>query len=139
MVGQSNGWITTARLMRRVGFGTTGAQVDAVAKKNWPAYVDAILRANPEKDPGAIATPMPNLPILRRPGNGASVTDLQQFSQQVNGQMTELSHWWVQRMVAVRQPVHEKLTLLWHNHFATSPRRCGRPRTWPRRTKNCAA
>jgi len=23
-------------------------------------------------------------------------------------------------MVAVRQPVHEKLTLLWHNHFATS-------------------
>ena len=23
-------------------------------------------------------------------------------------------------MVAVQQPVHEKLTLLWHNHFATS-------------------
>lgn len=26
-------------------------------------------------------------------------------------------------MVAVDQPVHEKLTLLWHNHFATSARK----------------
>ena len=23
-------------------------------------------------------------------------------------------------MVTIRQPVHDKLTLLWHNHFATS-------------------
>ena len=23
-------------------------------------------------------------------------------------------------MAAVQEPVHEKLTLLWHNHFATS-------------------
>ena len=34
--------------------------------------------------------------------------------------MTELSDWWLRRMVAVQQPIHEKLTLLWHNHFATS-------------------
>ncbi len=34
--------------------------------------------------------------------------------------MTELSGWWLRRMVAVGQPLHEKLTLLWHNHFATS-------------------
>ncbi len=35
-------------------------------------------------------------------------------------QLDTLSRWWLQRMVAVRQPIHEKLTLLWHNHFATS-------------------
>jgi uncharacterized protein (DUF1800 family) len=34
--------------------------------------------------------------------------------------MTELSQWWLRRMTAVQQPIHEKLTLLWHNHFATS-------------------
>jgi uncharacterized protein (DUF1800 family) len=34
--------------------------------------------------------------------------------------MTDLTSWWVRRMAAVREPVHEKLTLLWHNHFATS-------------------
>lgn len=34
--------------------------------------------------------------------------------------MSQLSGWWLRRMVAVGQPIHEKLTLLWHNHFATS-------------------
>jgi uncharacterized protein (DUF1800 family) len=120
MAGQSDGWITTARVLRRTGFGTTGAQVDAVAGQNWSKYVDAALAADPDADPGAVATPMPTPPALRGPGKGASVADRKEFNQQLAGQMTELSDWWVRRMVAVRQPIHEKLTLLWHNHFATS-------------------
>jgi uncharacterized protein (DUF1800 family) len=120
MAGQSDGWTTTARLLRRTGFGVTGAQVDAVAAKNWSNYVDAALSADPEADPGARATPMPTLPTLRGPGKTASVADRKEFIQQIFGQMTELSDWWSRRMIAVRQPIHEKLTLLWHNHFATS-------------------
>ncbi|MGB7871149.1 MAG: DUF1800 domain-containing protein [Mycobacterium sp.] len=120
MAGHSDGWITTARVLRRTGFGTTGAQVDAVAGQNWSKYVDAALAADPDADPGAVATPMPTPPALRGPGKGASVADRKEFNQQRAGQMTELSDWWVRRMVAVRQPIHEKLTLLWHNHFATS-------------------
>jgi uncharacterized protein (DUF1800 family) len=120
MAGQSNGWITTARVLRRTGFGTTGRQVDAVAAQGWPKYVDAALAADPDKDPGAIATPMPKWGIMRGPGKGASVTDRKQYNQQVTGQLNDLSNWWVRRMVAVQQPMHEKLTLLWHNHFATS-------------------
>jgi uncharacterized protein (DUF1800 family) len=120
MAGQSDGWTTTARLLRRTGFGVTGAQVDAVAKQNWPDYVDAALSAGPEADPGAVATPMPTLPTLRGPGKKSSVADRREFNHQLSGQMTELSHWWLRRMIAVQQPIHEKLTLLWHNHFATS-------------------
>lgn len=120
MAGQSNGWITTARMLRRVGFGTTGQQVDAIARQNWSAYVDTALRADPEADPGAVATPMPTPPTLRGPGKGASEAALKEFVGRVNGQLTELSDWWLRRMVSVRQPIHEKLTLLWHNHFATS-------------------
>jgi uncharacterized protein (DUF1800 family) len=120
MAGQSDGWITTARVLRRAGFGVTGAQVDAVSGQNWSKYVDAALAADPAADPGAVATPMPTPPALRGPGKGASVADRKEFNQQLAGQMTELSDWWVRRMVAVRQPIHEKLTLLWHNHFATS-------------------
>src|ERR1700684_1158696 len=120
MAGQSDGWTTTARVLRRTGFGVTGAQVDAVAKQSWPDYVDAALRADPDKDPGAIATPMPTLADGHRPGKGASVADRKEFNQRVNEQLTELSDWWLRRMVAVHQPIHEKLTLLWHNHFATS-------------------
>jgi len=120
MAGQSDGWITTARVLRRAGFGVTGPQVDAVAGQNWSKYVDAALGADPDADPGAVATPMPTPPVLRGPGKGASVADRKEFNSRVTDQLTELSDWWVRRMVAVRQPIHEKLTLLWHNHFATS-------------------
>jgi uncharacterized protein (DUF1800 family) len=120
MARQSDGWITTARVLRRTGFGVTGRQVDAVAGQDWSKYVDTALGADPDADPGAVATPMPTPPTLRGPGKGASVADRKEYNQQVNGQMTELSDWWLRRMVAVRQPIHEKLTLLWHNHFATS-------------------
>jgi uncharacterized protein (DUF1800 family) len=120
MAGQSDGWITTARVLRRVGFGVTGRQVDAVTAQNWSKYVDAALGADPDADPGAVATPMPTPPALRGPGKGASVADRKEFNHQLSGQMTELSGWWLRRMVAVQQPIHEKLTLLWHNHFATS-------------------
>jgi uncharacterized protein (DUF1800 family) len=120
MAGQSEGWSTTARVLRRTGFGTTGAQVDAVAAKNWSRYVDAALGGDPEADPGARATPMPTLPALRFPRQGASLAVLQEFNRQRSDQMTKLSGWWLRRMVAVQQPIHEKLTLLWHNHFAAS-------------------
>jgi uncharacterized protein (DUF1800 family) len=120
MAGQSDGWITIARVLRRAGFGVTGPQVDAVAAKNWSKYIEAALGADPEADPGARATPMPALPTLRSPGKTASVAERKDFSRQRSDQMTELSQWWLRRMVAVQQPIHEKLTLLWHNHFATS-------------------
>lgn len=120
MAGQSDGWVRTARVLRRTGFGVTGAQVDAVAAQDWPRYVDAALSADPAADPGAVATPMPTLPTLRGPGKKSSAADRREFNHQLAGQMTELSHWWLRRMIAVQQPIHEKLTLLWHNHFATS-------------------
>src|ERR1700733_10030397 len=125
MAGQSDGWISTARVLRRTGFGTTGAQVDAVAAKNWSKYLDAALSADPEADAGARATPMPTLPPPRGPGKGASLAVRQEFHRQRSDQMTKLSHWWLRRMVAVQQPIHEKLTLLWHNHFATSAEKVG--------------
>jgi len=107
MAGQSDGWITTARVLRRAGFGVTGQQVDAVAAQDWSRYVDAALAADPDADPGAVATPMPTLPTLRGPGKGASVADRKEFNQQIFGQMTELSQWWLRRMTAVQQPIHE--------------------------------
>jgi uncharacterized protein (DUF1800 family) len=63
---------------------------------------------------------MPTLPAPRGPGKGASVAARKEFDRQLSGQMAELSQWWLRRMVAAQQPIHEKLTLLWHNHFATS-------------------
>jgi uncharacterized protein (DUF1800 family) len=120
MAGQSGGWITTARVLRRVGFGVTGPQVDAVAGQDWSKYVDSALAADPDADPGALATPMPTLHNLLAPGKGAPVKARKEMRRELFGQMSGLSEWWLRRMVAVHQPIHEKLTLLWHNHFATS-------------------
>src|ERR1700723_1866840 len=120
MPGQTDGGTTTARVLRRTGFGVTGPQVDAVAKQSWPDYVDAALRADPDKDPGAVATPMPTLADGHRPGKGASAQVRKEFNRELFSLMSGLSEWWLRRMVSVGQPVHEKLTLLWHNHFATS-------------------
>ncbi len=67
MAGQSPRWIMTARVLRRSGFGVTGAEVDAVVGQHWPSYVDAALAADPDADRGALATPMPSLPPRSRP------------------------------------------------------------------------
>ena len=120
MPGQSTKWITTARVLRRAGFGVTGPEVDAAAGRDWLGYVAAMLGSNPDADPGAVATLMPGLEPPRPPGKGATPAARRQYNQQLFEQRGVLSDWWLRRMVTVGQPVHEKLTLLWHNHFATS-------------------
>ncbi|WP_343601202.1 DUF1800 domain-containing protein [Mycobacterium sp.] len=120
MVGQPARWTATARALRRCGFGVTGARVDAMAGQDWAGYVGAALDADPDADAGAVATPMPTLPAPRGPGRNAAIAARKQYNRQLSEQMTELSRWWLRRMAAVDQPMHEKLTLLWHNHFATS-------------------
>lgn len=120
MAGQSAQWVTTARVLRRAGFGVTGPEVDAALTWAWPSYVDAALGSDPDADPGALATPMPTLDEPRPPGRRATQAARKQYNQRLSEQQGVLSDWWLRRMVYVGQPVHEKLTLLWHNHFATS-------------------
>jgi uncharacterized protein (DUF1800 family) len=118
---QSPRWIATARVLRRAGFGATGPQIDAAASQDMSSYLDAVLRADADADPGARATPMPALPAPGSPpGKKATVAMRRQYNRALADQMAELSAWWLRRMAAVEQPAHEKLTLLWHNHFATS-------------------
>lgn len=107
-------------MLRRAGFGATGRQVDAAVKLDWSAYLDNALAMNPDADPGAVTTPMPSPATPLLPTDSASQQDRSEFLGGLFAQMQELSGWWLRRMAAVQQPVHEKLTLVWHNHFATS-------------------
>jgi len=121
MPTQSPQWIAAARVLRRAGFGAIGAQIDAVCGTDMVDYLSAALRSDPDADPGALTTPMPALPDPGpRPGKGATAAARKQYNQTLADQMTELSTWWLRRMATVADPIHEKLTLLWHNHFATS-------------------
>jgi uncharacterized protein (DUF1800 family) len=117
---QSPRWLATARLLRRAGFGATGPQIDAVANQDWSVYLDRALALDPDADPGAVATPRPMPDTPMPPDDAAGEAALREFTRTLSDQMSELTSWWVRRMAAVQEPIHEKLTLLWHNHFATS-------------------
>lgn len=116
---QSAQWITTARVLRRSGFGTTGADVDSfLAAGDISASVGSMLKEPFADDPGVLATPIPDFGTsLRKPAAEDDQTD---FIVKLRQQSRELTCWWLRRMLAVEHPVSEKMTFLWHNHFATS-------------------
>ncbi len=118
---QNAAWTTTARLVRRSGFGATGTQVDAAVRMGAQAYLRQIIAADPTVDPGARATPLPHFdPVTGAPGKNASKQQRADHNKQLADQLKTLTAWWLRRMVAVEAPFGEKLTFLWHNHFATS-------------------
>jgi len=116
----STGWAAAAHLVRSTGFGASGDLVDAVAAAGTSAWLEASLRAAPDSDSGAAANPPPTFEPIPAVGQDASREEKQRRRQQANDQVAQLTAWWIRRMVAVQNPVVEKLTFGWHNHFATS-------------------
>ena len=113
-------WGQTARLLRRTGFGTTGAAVDAAFRRDRATVVAGLLAADPDVDPGARSTPPPAPPLVLPAGSGASAQQRAARNAQLRAGLTDITLWWIRRMVAVREPFGEKLTFCWHNHFATA-------------------
>lgn len=120
MSTQSSEWIQAARVLRRSGFGVRGTQVDSVLKSGSVASsVARLLDDDFENDSGVKATPMPEVEILDRPAK-SDKPEIRRYQAKNSQQRRDLMHWWISRMAAVENPVQEKLTFLWHNHFATS-------------------
>ena len=89
-------------LYRRAAFGATPPELEAALKAGPEKTVDALLQGNAgreqfEKDTDGWAQP------FVRANNGGRLRD-----------------WWLYRMLYTPHPLREKLTLFWHNHFATS-------------------
>jgi uncharacterized protein (DUF1800 family) len=115
---QSPAWLAAARIVRRSGFGATGSAVDALVRSGLPAYLNTLAR--PAADPGAGRTPMPKFAPITPAGKDAARADKLKLNQQRRDQLQSLSYWWIRRMAAVQQPFTERVTLGWHNHFATA-------------------
>ena len=106
-------------LLRRTGFGTTGAEVEAAAARGYEATVDALL--HPGADPGAATTPPPDLgPEPARPPKAADKQARAAYGRLIRARSQALALWWLDRMVRARQPLVERLTFTWHGHWATS-------------------
>ncbi len=91
-------------LYRRAGFGATVAELDAGVKDGHEKTLDRILAGGAESDDFA-----------RTSEFMASERSMPQGAPQ-----GRLSAWWLDRMLKTAHPLREKLTLFWHNHFATS-------------------
>jgi uncharacterized protein (DUF1800 family) len=94
--------IDAAHLLRRTGFGATAQEIKDAHQAGLPATIERLLADSPETSEFAETES-----ILRT---------LAYASDNIN----DLKSWWFFRMRRSANPLVEKNTLLWHNHFATS-------------------
>jgi uncharacterized protein (DUF1800 family) len=91
-----------AHLYRRSAFGASAAELTAAEKNGYQATLALLLNGAPGADERDKMLETQGLSIARREN------------------AFELRGWWIYTMLHSLHPVREKLTLFWHNHFATS-------------------
>ncbi|MCE9530050.1 MAG: DUF1800 domain-containing protein [Planctomycetes bacterium] len=87
-----------AHLYRRAGFGCTPTELNEAVKSGLEATFERMLAA-----PKTPLKPLPPLNTPELPAGGI-----------------QLRATWLQRMLSGIEPIAERLTFFWHNHFATS-------------------
>src|SRR5262245_34241127 len=95
-----------AHLLRRAGFGTTPDELTTYLQYGLSGTVQRLV--NFEQTPDTVDT------LVGKPGY-AVVPDL--FTPNTN--INHARQRWLFRMLHSKRPLQEKMTLFWHNHFAT--------------------
>ncbi len=99
-------------LHRRAGFAGTWAEVQRDLKDGPAASIDRVLAGKS---------------AMGSPTGFAGTADLLADAAVAAGEIGRLKAWWMYRMLFGPDPLGEKLTLTWHNHFATSNAKVGDP------------
>lgn len=93
-------------LLRRTTFGPTWAEIQRAADEGPHRTIDRLLRAD-----------------CRGDGQRDDFDEISQVIGDAAGSSNDpdrLKAWWLFRMLFTPDPLRERMTLLWHNHFATS-------------------
>ena len=98
-----------AHLHRRAGFAAPWEVLQRDLREGPEAAVDRLLSGKQ----GAAATPDDFETLAATIGDAAVAS----------GNIYRLKAWWIYRMIFSPDPLGERLTLVWHNHFATSNRK----------------
>jgi uncharacterized protein (DUF1800 family) len=112
--------VDVALLMRRAGFGATGAEIDVAAAAGYDATLDTIIASLAESDAGADAVAVPSLTAPAPLGANASAAQRQARTATLRQESAAIVDWWLARMLLTTQPAAEKFAWFWHGHFATS-------------------
>jgi uncharacterized protein (DUF1800 family) len=101
---------TAAHLARRAGFGATPEEIEQLATLGPEAAVASFVDL-PAEDSEL------ELEIRSVGGELGDIVEREGVSSYEI--VDRLRDWWLYRMVATRAPLRERLTLCWHDHFAT--------------------
>lgn len=140
------GYAQAQHLLIRAGFGGTPRQIAALQALGLERAVASLVdyssiaqpvlpsseasNAPPTLDPDLVRPLTPEERMLyvkaRRDKDEATLEKLQaernRREREDRQQMRSVEHWWLGRMIATPRPLEEKLTLLWHGHFASNYR-----------------
>ena len=97
-------------LLRRAGFGARPDELDRYRRMSFPEAVETLL--NYERIPDNVDD------NIRQPGY-AQILISSRDSQAITT-ITDAQQRWLFRMIHTNRPLQEKMTLFWHNHFATA-------------------
>ena len=123
-------------LLNRAGFGGPTAQVNKLARMgldravnhliDYPdqlvddlkvADVDAdAIRPTTDQEQRSVKAAQRNKDQMALNKNRRRFLEQRRKDRQI---IEQLRQWWLQRMISTPRPLEEKLTLLWHGHFAT--------------------
>jgi uncharacterized protein (DUF1800 family) len=95
-------------LLRRAGFGAGGNELSLYGQMSFTEAVDALIEYDlvPDDVDSKISVP-----------GYVGITTRGQFMPRAN--ITDARQRWLFRMLHSERPLQEKMTLFWHNHFAT--------------------
>lgn len=107
-------------LLNRTGFSATPEEINAFAALSRADAADRLLKAATitaiTAPPGWVNEPPPSPAAVQ-----AKSPEERRALQRLYGeQALELREWWFREMMTTPSPLTEKMTLFWHNHFATS-------------------
>lgn len=103
--GEADPWNRkwAAHLYRRAAFGATTAELVEAEKRGFEDTLNLLLKGQPGAN-DLVST----------------LTDTGRVAAAQDADGTKIRGWWLYCMLQGGHPLREKLTLFWHNHFATS-------------------
>ena len=97
-------------LLRRAGFGASAQELESAVEQGFAATVSDLL--NYEQFPDQVDS------WIQQPGYVNVTTRAGVFTP--NTVIGDARQRWLFRMMHTTRPLQEKMTLFWHNHFATA-------------------
>jgi uncharacterized protein (DUF1800 family) len=97
-----------AHLLRRAGFGGNPAEIEDLSARGREGAVDYLLNYTQIDNSAMNSLLAASFDFLTPPVDPQSISN------------PEIRRWWFTRMVTTKRQFEEKMTLFWHNHFATS-------------------